>query len=112
MPVRVEISLEALRPALIPVKDLTVGLVAFCYGPPAGRCTPGAAPFDPSLMLKALSEARANSDLVIAALHDGLEYSDVPPSCTRARFRFLAENGADIVVGHHPHALQGLELRE
>jgi hypothetical protein len=27
----------------------------------------------------------------------------------RARFRFLAENGADIVVGHHPHVLQGLE---
>ena len=42
-------------------------------------------------------------------MHGGLEYSDVPPSDTRARFRFLAENGADIVVGHHPHVLQGLE---
>jgi hypothetical protein len=60
-------------------------------------------------MREALRQARRQSDLVVAALHDGLEYSDVPPSETRARFRFLAENGADVVVGHHPHVLQGLE---
>jgi hypothetical protein len=60
-------------------------------------------------MRRALAAARAEADLVIATLHDGLEYSDVPPATTRARFRFLAENGADIVVGHHPHVLQGLE---
>jgi hypothetical protein len=63
-------------------------------------------------MRKALKTVRANSDFVIAALHDGLEYSDVPPARTRARFRFLAENGADIVFGHHPHVLQGLEWHE
>jgi hypothetical protein len=103
---------EALRPAYMPLKDLTTSLVSFCYGPPAGRSTPGVAPCEPKLMLRALTEARANSDLVIAALHDGLEYSDVPPSKTRARFRFLAENGADIVIGHHPHVLQGLEWRD
>jgi len=53
--------------------------------------------------------ARAGADLVVATLHDGLEYSDVPPSQTRKRLHFLAENGADIVVGHHPHVLEGLE---
>jgi poly-gamma-glutamate synthesis protein (capsule biosynthesis protein) len=103
---------EAIRPVLISVRNLTIGLVAFCYGPPAGRSTPGVAPCEPKLMLKALTHARANSDVVIAALHDGLEYSDVPPSKTRGRFRFLAENGADIVIGHHPHVLQGLEWRD
>ena len=100
---------EALQPAFIPVGGLTVGLVAFCYGPPAGHVTPGVAPCEPKLMERALAAARKEADLVIATLHDGLEYSDVPPSRTRARFRFLAENGADIVVGHHPHVLQGLE---
>jgi poly-gamma-glutamate capsule biosynthesis protein CapA/YwtB (metallophosphatase superfamily) len=101
---------EAIRPAFIPVRGVTVGLVAFCYGPqPAGRSNPGVALHDLKTMRKALRSARAGADLVIAALHGGLEYSDVPPSETRARFRFLAENGADIVVGHHPHVLQGLE---
>jgi hypothetical protein len=100
---------EALHPAFIPVNGITVGIVAFCYGPWARRSSPGAAPNDFKAMRKALKSARAHADIVIAALHDGLEYSDVPPSRTRSRFRFLAENGADVVVGHHPHVLQGLE---
>jgi poly-gamma-glutamate synthesis protein (capsule biosynthesis protein) len=100
---------EALQPAFIPVGDVTVGLVSFCYGPPAGKSSPGAAPCDFKSMQKGLQAARAGADVVIAALHDGLEYSDVPPARTRGRFHFLAENGADIVMGHHPHVLQGLE---
>ena len=100
---------EALRPAIVPMPGLTVALVAFCYGPPAGKSSPGVAPCNTKSMREGLSAARANADLVIAVLHDGLEYSDVPPSRTRARFRFLAENGADIVIGHHPHVLQGVE---
>jgi poly-gamma-glutamate synthesis protein (capsule biosynthesis protein) len=100
---------EALQPAFIAVGGLTVALVAFCYGPPAGPSRPGVAPYEPKLMRKALTAARQGADFVIAALHDGLEYSDVPPARTRARFRFLAENGADVVIGHHPHVLQGLE---
>jgi poly-gamma-glutamate capsule biosynthesis protein CapA/YwtB (metallophosphatase superfamily) len=102
---------DALKPAIIRVRDVTVGLVSFCYGPPAGRSSPGAAPYHYKSMRRALREARASADFVIAALHDGLEYSDVPPSQTRKRLRFLAENGADIVVGHHPHVLQGVEWR-
>jgi poly-gamma-glutamate capsule biosynthesis protein CapA/YwtB (metallophosphatase superfamily) len=100
---------EALEPAFICVRGITVGLVAFCYGPQAGRSRPGVAPCDFETMRKGLTSARAHADVVVAALHDGLEYSDVPPSDTRARFRFLAEHGADIVVGHHPHVLQGVE---
>jgi poly-gamma-glutamate synthesis protein (capsule biosynthesis protein) len=100
---------KALKPTFIPVGNLTVALVSFCYGPPASRSTAGVAPYHPKLMRKALKAARAGADIVIAALHDGLEFSDVPPRLTRNRFRFLAQNGADIVVGHHPHVLQGLE---
>jgi len=100
---------QALEPAFIPVRGLKIGLVAFSYGPPAGRTSPGAAPCEPRLMRRSLSSARAGADIVIAALHHGIEYSDVPTSETRALFRFLADNGADIVVGHHPHVLQGLE---
>jgi poly-gamma-glutamate synthesis protein (capsule biosynthesis protein) len=100
---------EAVQPAFIPVSGGTVALVAFCYGPLADHSRPGGAPHDFKTMARALRTARNDADLIIAALHGGLEYSDVPPSETRARFRFLAENGADIVVGHHPHVLQGVE---
>jgi hypothetical protein len=35
---------EALQPTLIRTQGITIGLVAFCYGPPASRSSPGVAP--------------------------------------------------------------------
>jgi poly-gamma-glutamate capsule biosynthesis protein CapA/YwtB (metallophosphatase superfamily) len=101
---------EALQPAFMKVRGVTIALLAFCYGPPAGRRRPGVAPHTPDSMRRGLRMARS-ADLVVAALHDGLEYSDVPTTAVRERFRFLADHGADIVFGHHPHVLQGVEWR-
>jgi poly-gamma-glutamate capsule biosynthesis protein CapA/YwtB (metallophosphatase superfamily) len=100
---------EALEPALLRLGNKTVGIVAFCYGPAAMANRAGAAPNDRKTMARGLASARPSCDILVAAMHDGLEYSDIPPSVTRRRFRFLAENGADIVIGHHPHVLQGVE---
>jgi poly-gamma-glutamate capsule biosynthesis protein CapA/YwtB (metallophosphatase superfamily) len=38
---------EAMQPAFIPIRGLIVGLVAFCYSPPAGKSSPGVAPCEP-----------------------------------------------------------------
>jgi len=100
---------EALEPSFITVRQQTIGLVAFCYGPEATESTPGVAPATKAYMRHGLKLARAKADVVVAILHDGLEYSDVPPARIREKFVYLAEHGADIVVGHHPHVLQGLE---
>ena len=53
---------------------------------------------------------RNTSDLVIVYLHWGEEY--VPcPSPKQVRIgRFLVDSGADIVIGSHPHILQGYEI--
>jgi poly-gamma-glutamate capsule biosynthesis protein CapA/YwtB (metallophosphatase superfamily) len=100
---------EALRPVLLPVGGKVLGIVAFSYGPAATTKRAGGALCDRKTMARGLSLARESCDVLVAALHDGLEYSDLPPRRTRARFRFMAENGADIVIGHHPHVLQGME---
>ena len=42
--------------------------------------------------------------------HGGLEYKDVPTLLEQTRLRDAVEAGADVVVAHHPHVLQGLEL--
>ena len=57
----------------------------------------------------AISAARADHDLVIVLLHWGQEYTDGPDSAMRNTAQKLLENGADLVVGHHPHVLHGLE---
>jgi len=58
-----------------------------------------------------LAAARKFSDIVIASYHGGSEYTDEPNKFTQAQIRFLADAGADIVLGHHPHVPQGIEQR-
>jgi len=56
--------------------------------------------------------ARAESDLVVVALHKGIVHT---PAAIAPYERTLAvaalAAGADIVVGHHAHILRGIELR-
>jgi poly-gamma-glutamate synthesis protein (capsule biosynthesis protein) len=60
----------------------------------------------------ALTEVRsaaAQADLVIVLVHWGDEYHATPSDRQRSWARRLAEAGADIVIGSHPHVLQPIE---
>lgn len=79
---------------------------------------PGVAPL-PRVELPDLAErvtplvedARASHDLVVVLLHWGDEYADAPSWPQREAAFALVEAGADLVIGHHPHVLQGVERR-
>ena len=58
-----------------------------------------------------VAEARRKADVVIAIFHWGDELSDSPSHNQRALAAAAADAGADLVVGHHPHVLQGFEMR-
>ena len=47
---------------------------------------------------------------IIVHLHSGTEYSNRHSSATQAIARRLIDIGADFIVGHHPHVLQGVEV--
>ena len=64
--------------------------------------------FDPSLPGRIRAAAREN-DVVIVSVHYGTEHMHVPSEDVTGRYRRLAEAGADVVVGHHPHVMQGVE---
>ncbi|MBK7826910.1 CapA family protein [Nannocystis sp.] len=66
----------------------------------------------PRRLLPAVRSARATHDLVVVLLHWGQEYSEGPDHAQRAAARRLLAGGADLVIGHHPHVLQGLERHE
>jgi poly-gamma-glutamate capsule biosynthesis protein CapA/YwtB (metallophosphatase superfamily) len=53
--------------------------------------------------------ARASHDLIVVLVHWGEEYRDTPTSAQRWAAHALVDAGVDIVVGHHPHVLQGIE---
>ena len=49
-------------------------------------------------------------DVVVALPHWGTQYTNRPESVQRQVARRLVEAGADVVVGGHPHWLQGAEM--
>lgn len=47
---------------------------------------------------------------IVHTVHGGVEYDALPSARQRAAAAFAVENGANLVVGHHPHVVQGMEL--
>ncbi|PYO44891.1 MAG: hypothetical protein DMD33_01415 [Gemmatimonadetes bacterium] len=58
---------------------------------------------------QALREARKTVDVLVVMAHGGVELSWMPPPHWSEHLRRLAEQGADLVIGHHPHVVQGIE---
>lgn len=56
-----------------------------------------------------VKEARASHDLMVVLVHWGEEYRGTPTSAQRWAAHELVDAGVDVIVGHHPHVLQGIE---
>lgn len=58
---------------------------------------------------EALKEAKENADIAVISLHFGDEYKEEPNDYQRKIAEMSVENGADLVIGHHPHVIENLE---
>lgn len=56
-----------------------------------------------------IEDVRAKADLVIVSFHWGKERSNYPNEIQKELGRFAIDQGADLVAGHHPHVIQGIE---
>ena len=56
-----------------------------------------------------LSELSVHYDFVILSLHWGDEYLNYPSKKQTEFARTLINAGANVILGHHPHVLQGVE---
>lgn len=50
-----------------------------------------------------------NVDIKIITLHGGIEYDYDFDTIKQELAHYAMDNGADLIVGHHPHILQGVE---
>ncbi|HIS25753.1 MAG TPA: CapA family protein [Candidatus Pullilachnospira intestinigallinarum] len=57
--------------------------------------------------IKAVKDQGA--DVVIVSFHWGQEKETYPDDIQKSLAHTAVDNGADLVVGHHPHVLQGIE---
>lgn len=62
-------------------------------------------------LAKAISEYKQShpDTWIVAVLHWGSEFQSNPNMTQRRQARRLAEAGADVVIGHHPHVLQPID---
>lgn len=56
-----------------------------------------------------VAEARKQADIVIVMLHSGYEGQSAPNAAQRAAAHAAIDAGAALVLGSHPHVLQGTE---
>src|SRR6202048_3625404 len=105
---------EARRPLHITVRDVKIAILAYCdvstlaplY---AGDDCPGVAPLRPALIFEDIAAVRQGCDVLILCMHWGQENISAPHPKYRRLAREMIAAGANIIVGHHPHVLQGVE---
>jgi len=59
---------------------------------------------------KLIHEARLNADFVVVNIHWGEEYKEISNSHQRKLAREMIDAGADVIIGHHPHVVQEMEI--
>lgn len=72
---------------------------------------PCASEFRKESVLKEVKKARKDgADLVILSLHWGKEYHTSPPEENVEMAHSLLDGGVDVLLGHHPHVLEPVEV--
>jgi len=70
----------------------------------------GANPLNLPDNFRLITEAKKNADFVMMISHGGNEYYELPSPRMVENYRFFADAGADVVIGHHPHCCSGYEV--
>jgi poly-gamma-glutamate synthesis protein (capsule biosynthesis protein) len=67
--------------------------------------------FDQNIDLeREIKELKSKYDIVIVSVHSGIEYVHEPESEKVKKMRELIDYGVDVVLGGHPHVIQGIEV--
>ncbi len=65
--------------------------------------------YDPANLVSAIIREKEHSDYVIVYVHWGIERATIPEEYQRNLAKQYIDAGADLVIGSHPHVLQGME---
>lgn len=105
---------EARKMALYTIKGKKVAFLGYSLTQPieffAGKTRPGTAPGYEKLVTADVASARRQADYVIVSFHWGKEASSTVQDYQRKAAHNAIDAGADVIIGHHPHVLQGIEL--
>jgi poly-gamma-glutamate synthesis protein (capsule biosynthesis protein) len=113
---------EAHAPFISKIKDLKIAFLAYVHVPieastgfdtkswTATHDSPGVAWAEPVAIRRDVQVIKDAVDLIIVLLHSGYEYQEAPSEPQTAAARAAIDAGANLVIGHHAHILQGIEF--
>jgi len=105
---------ESRTPAFIEKNGLTVALLAYNNTLPlefnASTTKPGTAQGRWEYIEEDVKAAKSTADLVVVSFHWSAELLKEPKPYQKSLARLCIDSGADIVFGHHPHVIQGIEI--
>ncbi|MBD3271482.1 MAG: CapA family protein [Elusimicrobia bacterium] len=105
---------ESRKPVVISTHGLVVSMLSYSNTLPddfwATEEKPGVTPAYLSYISADVAEAKKHSDMVVVGYHGGDERSPVPKQSQRDIAYTAINAGASLVLGHHPHVLQGIEV--
>jgi len=103
---------EACRPVVMDMGFMKVGVLSYAddEGQIAGTNKPGVAETVEKNIIKEIRNLKNKVDAIILSLHTGLEFEHFPEPYKAALARKAISEGANIVLCHHPHVLQGIEV--
>lgn len=104
---------EARRPAFVKSGDYTLGFLAYSLTFPesfwAQGQRPGTAFGHASHVRADVAAARDQADVVVVSFHWGREATTELRDYQSKLAHAAIDSGASVVLGHHPHILQGIE---
>ena len=107
---------SAAAPAILVTPAGTVAVLAFTSIIPSGFTATAKqggvnpAVYDYAKVLESIEAASQKTDFVVVSVHWGTEYSSKADSGQRSLAHRMIDAGADLIIGHHPHVIQGIEL--
>lgn len=66
--------------------------------------------FNGPLAMEAIKNMASSSSYDVLMIHGGVEWTSIPEMSQKELYRSFIDAGADIILGSHPHVLQGLEV--
>ena len=100
-------AVEARKPAMAEVRGLKVAFLAFTDVPDGSGAF--IARGDSAAVVEAVALAKKQADLVVISFHWGEEYATAPLDYQRKLAHAVVDAGACLVIGHHPHVIEGVE---
>lgn len=102
---------EARRPVIIEKNGKKIGFLGYHGGGKfaATRTRTGLAPRYEPYIIEDVERLRPQVDYVVVNFHWGTELAEKPDHSQIALAHHVIDAGADLIVGHHPHVLQGVE---